>query len=347
MLTNLLLIRSRLTSPNWQIFFIALLMATVSGCSADGVWAQTEDAASDPLTYVGLLKDKNITESSGLAASGRVADSYWTMNDSGNSNTLFLFGPKGQTLARCEMKNAENRDWEAMASITLDDRVCLLVADTGDNLRRRSTSRLYCDWEPKCKIQYGKICKKNLRPLEIEFDFEGGTVNCEAIGYDAQSKSVFLVEKQFAESQKLGAPKIYQLKLPLEELYQALDKKLSGKEKKRARKMGETLHAIAVAELPVHGVTGMSFSPDGNRAVIRTYLDFHLYEKSTAADKTWAEVFKSQKPIALPLPLQAQGEAICFSADSKSVVVTSEKVGQAIWKIDIEGLQEQVLRDAQ
>ena len=347
MLINFLRIRSRLTSPDWQTVFIALLMAVFSGSNTHGVWAQTEDAASDPLTYVGLLKDKNITESSGLAASALVADAYWTMNDSGNDNTLFLFGPKGQTLARCEMKNAENRDWEAMASIILDNRVCLLVADTGDNLRRRATSRLYCDWEPKCKIQYGKICKKNLRPVKIEFDFDGGTVNCEAIGYDAQSNSVFLVEKQFAEVEKHGAPKIYQLKVPVEELQKALDKKLSGKEKKRARKLGDTLHAHVVAELPVHGVTGMSFSPDGNRAVIRTYLDFHLYEKSTAADKPWAEFFKSHKPIALPLPLQAQGEAICFSADSKSVVVTSEKAGQAIWKIDIDGLQKQVLQDSE
>ena len=323
-------------------------MGNANACS---VWAQAEvqakSAAADPLSYIGILKDKDITESSGLAASALVRDSYWTMNDSGNSNTLFLFGPKGQTLARCEMKHAQNRDWEALASILLDDRACILVADTGDNLRKRTTSRLYCDWEPKCKIQFGKICEKSMRPVEIEFEFDGGTVNCEAIGYDAQSTSVFLVEKQFAETQKHGPPRIYQLKLPVEELQKTLDKKLSGKEKKKARKFGETLSAIVVAELPVHGVTGMSFSPDGNRAVIRTYLDFHLYDKSAAVDKTWAEFFKSQKPIALPLPLQAQGEAICFSTDSNSVVVTSEKAGQAIWKIDIGGLQEQMKRDTQ
>ena len=324
---------------------MALLMVAAGATNAHSVWAQAE--AADPLTYVGILKDKDITESSGLAASARVNDSYWTMNDSGNTNKLFLFGPKGQTLARCEMKHAQNRDWEALASILLDDRACILVADTGDNLRQRKTSRLYCDWEPKCKIQFGKICEKSMRPVEIEFEFDGGTVNCEAIGYDAQSTSVFLVEKQFAETEKHGAPKIYQLKLPVKELQKALDKKLSGKEKKKVRKFGKTLTAIAVAELPVHGVTGMSFSPDGNRAVIRTYLDFHLYDKTAATEKTWAEFFKSQKPTALPLPLQAQGEAICFSSDGKSVVVTSEKVGQAIWKIDIDGLQEQMASDAQ
>ena len=51
--------------------------------------------------------------------------------------------------------------------------------------------------------------------------------------------------------------------------------------------------------------------------------------------------------VVLPMPLQHQGEAICFSSDSQSVLVTSERAKQPIWKINIDGLRKQMLDDDQ
>ena len=53
-------------------------------------------------------------------------------------------------------------------------------------------------------------------------------------------------------------------------------------------------------------------------------------------DQTWQDVVKNTKPKAVVLPLQRQGEAVCFSADSKSLIVTSELVRQMIWQVGLE-----------
>ena len=124
------------------------------------------------------------------------------------------------------------------------------------------------------------------------------------------------------------------------------------KRKVRAGRLPDVLVAEKVTEFPVYGVTGMAFSPDGKRVVIRNYLEMRLFEKQASSDdedktQDWADVFKNQEAVVLPMPLQQQGEAICFSSDSQSVFVTSEKAKQPIWKINIDGLRKQMADDDQ
>ena len=93
---------------------------------------------------VGRLDHKLIPESSGLIASRKHPDVFWTHNDSGNAPELFAVTREGKLLATY-MLNVRNTDWE---SITADDEGHLYVGDTGNNEHRRDRVFVYRVDEP-------------------------------------------------------------------------------------------------------------------------------------------------------------------------------------------------------
>src|SRR5688500_9901929 len=71
-------------------------------------------SASDQATVeVGRITAKSLVEASGLAASRRHADVYWTHND-GSDGVLHAVKPDGSTIARLKVK-AKFSDWEDVA----------------------------------------------------------------------------------------------------------------------------------------------------------------------------------------------------------------------------------------
>jgi hypothetical protein len=72
-------------------------------------------------------------------------------------------------------------------------------------------------------------------------------------------------------------------------------------------------------------ITGGTVSPDGTVVAVRTYTDAYLY---SAPDKDILKALNS-KPVRVPLPNEAQGEAIAFDPDG-SLVSASEKTGQPV-----------------
>lgn len=85
--------------------------------------------------------DSVLDESSGIAIHG---DSIWTHNDSGDETRVFQLDRRGRIQRQISISNADNVDWEAMAS----DADYLYVADTGNNANTRSTLTIYrLSWE--------------------------------------------------------------------------------------------------------------------------------------------------------------------------------------------------------
>ena len=86
----------------------------------------------------------------------------------------------------------------------------------------------------------------------------------------------------------------------------------------------------------------MAISPNGKRLAIRNYLTSHIFERVAVDGKlqTWESVFRNSKPITVPMPLQVQGEAICFTSDNEHVILTSETARQSIWKVHVSSQQQ-------
>ena len=312
--------------PGFLLVLIFLVLC-VFIASLHAQTTNTDD--SSPLQMVGTLKAKKITESSGLAASHFIEDAYWTMNDSGNGSVVYLFGDAGQTLAECKVKDSQNKDWEAMSSFQRNDKHYLLVADVGDNVARRTRCELYVFEEPKFKPRKKKSYSKKLKATKIEFTYQDGSRNCEAVACEPDGSAVYFVEKIFLENKGRRNPGVYKLSLP-----QAT---FGPMEEDADPPVASPAIAKRVAEFPFRGVTGMAISPNGNRLAIRNYLSAHLFERESVDGvlPSWETTFKNTKPRVVPMPLQIQGEAICFSRDNEHLIVTSEMARQPIWKVRV------------
>jgi hypothetical protein len=266
---------------------------------------------------LGRVQANQINESSGLAYSHKQNDAIWTLNDSGHGSELFLLNINGELQRTFQLAGAKNIDWEAMCSFEVDTQPYLLVADVGDNGFKRPKAQLYIVAEPDIDhpIQNQNQPTVLNRVTRIEFVYEDGPKNCEAVGVDPLTNECWLVEKVYYDSQQVKPPGVYVLPLV------GVDS-------------SQTLTAKRIGDFPVRNVTGMAFSPDRQRLIIRNYLHAHLFTRQNGDD--WKTTIRQSKPIAVPLPLQRQGEAICFTPDSKSLIVTSELRRQAIWKVDLE-----------
>jgi hypothetical protein len=304
---------------------ILVLLVTIIAIGLASLRARNDppkQEESELLVSLGINNNPQVTESSGLAYSRTIENSIWTLNDSGHANDLLLLKTDGTLQATVSINGATNVDWEAMAGFKVDKQPYLIVADVGDNLNRRKTYQLYLLREPDLsadlKSGTGLPIKKSVNASTIQFTYEDGPKNCEAIGVDVVGKKVWLVEKVYYDTGQKSPPGVYSLPLSLP-LAKADDKK--------------QLIAKRVADFPPRNVTGMDFSPDGKRLIIRNYVSAHLYTRD--GNETWESVVSKTKPTTIVLPLQRQGEAICFSPDSESVIVTSEFLRQPIWQVNL------------
>ncbi|MHC4562242.1 MAG: hypothetical protein ACYS8X_05655 [Planctomycetota bacterium] len=272
---------------------VALLIGLSSCAAPDG----RIDAASAPDHTE--LANRQIHESSGLAASQLSDEVFWTHNDSGDVPRLFALGREGEDLATCAIAGAEHTDWEDMASYRLDGVSYLLIADIGDNAKRRPTCKLYIVREPM--VDPTDRRKRITAPvaMTVEFRYANGPRDCEAIAVDPAEHTIYLIDKHVTPICSL-----YALPLPDET-------------------PAEPLTAEPVAAMFLPSVTGMAFSSDGRRAIVATYG--HAYEYRRTADENWPKAF-SRSPRSIAVPARRQGEAICYDPRGKGIVLTSEYV---------------------
>ncbi|QNN23909.1 hypothetical protein HED60_17080 [Planctomycetales bacterium ZRK34] len=261
----------------------------------------------------GDLENKAINESSGLAVSRIHRDLYWTHNDSGNAPVLFAIGPNGEDRAMFTLVGLRARDWEDMASCTLDGKPYLLIGDVGDNQQTHQHGTLILVPEPDVKdIDHHR--RAVIKPERlIHFVYEDGPANCEAIVVDAAAGKVLLIQKV-----ALGACGVYEL---------PLSPPAAEDEAPNARRM---YTAKRIGQSWINMVTGADLSHDGRRLIISTYGP--SYELTRTGDETWADVFKKQ-PRRVDMPRRRQGESICYDTDGESLLLTSEKRPTPLWYI--------------
>ncbi len=93
----------------------------------------------------------------------------------------------------------------------------------------------------------------------------------------------------------------------------------------------EKIADFTVPAFPNGFLTGGEISPDGKRVIVCDYFaayEIILPEKAKSFDEIWRE-----KPSIVELGERAQGEAVCYSVDGKSVFATSEKKNSPIIQV--------------
>lgn len=281
----------------------------------------------DALTQIGVVQDRRLTEISGIDSSIKYPDCYWVHNDSGNPAELFLISSTGFTLAKVSLKGATNVDWEDISVCTMVGKPYICVADVGDNQGKRERCQLYLLEEPDLKLPTLKQAEGDVEapvPVDVEveefqtldFRYAGGPRNCEAMAIYGNHRTIFLFEKARDKDKDRKPIGIYKLRLWKDSL----------------TLLSDVAQRVAVANDRI--TTGADMHSDGKKLVTSNYVVASKYIRKLAT--TWERELYNQQSSRFGLPVQRQGEAICFTPDGKSAIVVSEFGNQPIWKIDID-----------
>ena len=247
-------------------------------------------AAAAPATQC-KITDPRLPELSGLVA---VDDQFLAMNDGGDQVSVFLLD------ATCRVVDVHTAaldpyDPEDMA-VAADGTVWL--ADTGDNTSIRATVALIA-----------------LRPdgstSIYRLTYPDGAHDAEALLL-APDGTPYIVTKEI-----LGASGVYKPGTAL----------VDGGTVALAKVAGVNVTFTGTAGGPVGQagqllVTGGAVARDGSAIALRTYTDAYVWPLS-GSDVPAA---LAAAPVRVPLPDSPQGEAISFTADSRNLVVASEKL---------------------
>jgi hypothetical protein len=258
---------------------------------------------------VGTIDSNEITESSGITASRCNDNVYWTHNDSGSDAVLFAVNEKGKKLGTWKVTDAKNIDWEDIAAFKDDKGKCFLyIGEIGNNNRTRSEMTVYKVTEPKVsdadKDSSIKKPSKTESAEAIKFSYTDGKSDAETLMIHPKTGDIYVLTKSL-----IGASEVFKI-----------------------GKKTEKIADFNVPAVPSGFLTGGEISPDGKRVILCDY--FNAYEITLPKDaKNFDEIW-SEKPLVIELGERKQGEAICYTADGKAIMATSEKKNSPMIKVE-------------
>jgi hypothetical protein len=256
------------------------------------------------------LKNTAVNESSGVVASTRYQDVFWTHNDSGDGPNVYAFDRDGKDLGTFTLQGVTVRDCEDITIRTLHGKTYLYLGDIGDNRRERQEIVVYRFLEPAPNPNGGTHTITQFETIRLKYP--DGAYDCETLMVQPKTGDLYLVTKV-----QDGQSRVYKLPNP------------------RPLSSVQTLQYVAT--VPFQGgtpadrlTTGGDIVPDGSKLVIRTYLA--AWEFTLPRGQKFDAIF-SATPRRVALPIQPQGEAICYTTNAKTWIITSESAPCMVMEI--------------
>jgi hypothetical protein len=262
--------------------------ATISaGIVAFAMLAPLNAQAADGV--VCTMTDPRFTEISGMTPSIRHPGVLWIHNDSGGGAKIYAVDAATcKTLATLTITGARARDFEAIASgRDAQGKPVLWLGDIGDNLDSWTSVEILKIKEPK------HLRSRTVSATAYSTTYADRPHNAETLLADPFRERLWLVTKQLAHGS------LYRLPSPLRMGVLNTAKKL--------RREGGL-------------ITDGAISPQGDRYVLRDYVDAVIYEGLPPG----------REIARVHLPFQLQGEAISWSPDGYSLLIASERDGRLI-----------------
>lgn len=269
-----------------DIFPFLLLLSTLFACKQEAATPAEPKPSSFSAEPVVKVLEPMILETSGIADSQTYPGHLWAHEDSGTPEQLYLLSHQGKVTKRLPIKGAYNRDWEEMARSGSD----LYLADIGDNREIYEQYWIYQIPEPGPEVDTIRTYKT------IQFVYEDGSHDAEAILVEPASKDIYIITKR--DSLSL----IFKLSTPHN--YTGLNT------------------AKQVGILPYTQVVGAAISEDGKEIIVKTYPElFHYTRKEgESLEQTLQGSYQS-----LAYQLEPQGEAVTFARNNSGFFTLSEK----------------------
>ncbi|WP_212668819.1 hypothetical protein [Pseudoalteromonas sp. NBT06-2] len=243
-----------------------------------------------------------INEASGLVASRNNKKAFWTHNDSGDKNRIFLISQSGDNLGTFTLEGAIARDWEdiSIGPGPKPNTTYLYVGDIGDNRAQYKEKVIYRFIEPNVSNQTTAkeitLAEKNIET--IKFEFPDGKRDAETLMVDPISKDIFVISKR---EKQVG---VYVARYP--------------------QSTTQLNILTKVATLDLHKIVAGDISYNGNEVLLKDYQNIYYWKKS--ANESISELLKSA-PMRLPYKAEPQGEAIAWKLDGSGFYTLSEESG--------------------
>jgi hypothetical protein len=154
------------------LLLASLLAAFVNACNA----AEPGQEIAHGVRLFAYIRDSRIKESSGVVASRRYADVFWTHNDGGGpkKQVLYAIDRGGNTRASFPVIGVTLHDWE---DIAIDSAGHLYIGDIGNNDSKRDALAVYEIEEPNPQAGAEPISPKRVWNLR----FPGAPFDCESL----------------------------------------------------------------------------------------------------------------------------------------------------------------------
>jgi len=264
-----------------------------------------------PGRALGVVSSDSLSELSGLAASRRNPGVLWVHNDSGDAPRIYAINEKAQLLGACNIRGANNRDWEDIAVGPGPDpnRSYLYLGDLGDNAAKYPEVIVYRMPEPKADAAT-TFAPISIGPADaIRLTYPDGPRDAETLIVDPLTRDLYLISKRDR------VPRVYRAAYPQSLMQQT------------------KLEQVAVLPFGMFP-TGGDVSPDGRRVIVRGIFGAAVWERPANEGPPNAE-HRVGDPVPLwrafsgraktiPLANEPQGEAICFDRQGEGYFTISE-----------------------
>jgi hypothetical protein len=269
----------------------------------------------------GAMAEPRNLETSGLAVSQRTPGLLWTHNDSGGDPILFALNTDGTLRGSVRLQGVVNRDWEDVAAFKLDGQAWVMAAETGDNYAKHEKSALFVIAEPDAS-QLSPARELGLLPAyTINFVYEDGPRDCEAVAVDPRERAVYLLTKRDRPN------RIYRLPLAAAAASQPAVARYLGNAwgfpQPDALQRLSPMLATAFGSWP----TAMDFLPGGSGAFVLTYGGAYFFPR--AAGESWLAAL-AKEPQILPAFSLPQAEALAVTPDGAEIYLASERTPQLL-----------------
>ncbi|MCC6242279.1 MAG: hypothetical protein IT353_05535 [Gemmatimonadaceae bacterium] len=250
---------------------------------------------------MGRLSDVELSEASGFARGTLRPNTFWSQGDSGNEPVLFAFDSSGVTLGTTRVRDAENRDWEAIAIGVCPSGSCLYIGDVGDNGARRNTVRIWRIAEP----QPGDSASTPAEQLVVEYP--DGPRDVESMWVAPDSAVYLLTKRPEKVNDRWRAAQIY--RLPAD-----------------AWRANATITASLFDSLPIvprkndsrgwltDAALSSADSSGGYRLVVRSYRDVSVWDIHPT---TWHPRERLAHCLLTEVPEASSGEGVTWLADGR------------------------------
>ena len=276
-------------------------------------------AGEEPTFKVsGTLTNSKIVEASGLVAG---ADGVFFVHNDGKRD-VFVIDAAGNDVGSFKLDGSKNKDWEDITSVPDGDRRLIVIADVGDNQHKRKDVELYFFEEPSA----GEYATNHEAIHRLKLSYPDGPRDVESVAFDPSSESILLLSKRDLP------PRLYAIPLDRALAEQELEAEFLVEVPGFRPPTKQDILTHPKRGLWVSQPTGMDISPDGSLAAVLTYRSLYLFEREEG--ETWAEAFQRQ-PREFVGPPGTHDEAVAFSADGKTIYVTTERRPAPIYRLDL------------